>query len=218
MMMVPQEKNSAGGWTLAMRTINRLVAVGFACALAAGAVAHGNLLTNGGFETGDFTGWTTFRALGGSGNGPGVRTSGYSGQPPQAGNYLVEIYENSGSMNGDGGGIEQSVSVMQGRLYALSYYLNSVNSDTKVTVSVLDALDNSIVELEHDATQGSWDLHETEFIAATADLTVRLKETSDNSSSRDPLLDSIGMVLVPEPGVASLLVLGGLVLAAHRRR
>jgi hypothetical protein len=180
------------------------------CVAGAGA----EIITNGGFETGNLAGWRTFAALGGSGGGPGIRTSGYSGQPPQEGNYLVEIYENSSNMNGNGGGLEQDIHVLAGRDFTLSFYLNSVNSDTRLTASVLDAGGSPLVAQEYDAISGSWILHEINFTSTTPNLTVRFQETSDNSSSRDPLLDSIQVT--PEPGAAMLLVVAGL-LAVGRR-
>lgn len=178
------------------------------------ATARGEIITNGGFETGNFTGWRTFAALGGSGGGPGTRTSGYFGQPPQAGNYLVEIYDNSSNMNGNGGGLEQDIHVLLGRDFTLSYYLSSAGSDTKVTVSVLDSGGTPLVDQQHDATSGSWNYHELDFTSITRSLTVRLQETSDNSSSRDPLIDSIR--ITPEPGPGMLLVLAGLLVVARR--
>ena len=52
-----------------LRTLTAIVALVGATALASQAsAAGGNLLTNGNFETGDFTGWTVTDQAGGSGS------------------------------------------------------------------------------------------------------------------------------------------------------
>ena len=184
------------------------------CTMCVAATGFGEVITNGGFETGDLTGWETFRALDGSGGSPGVRESGYSGQPPQEGNYLLEIYENSSNMNGDGAGIHQEVVVPLGRELVLSYFQNSVNNRTFVTASLIDENGLLLAALEESADSGEWLPRTVSFTATTRRITVRFKETSDNSSSRDPLLD--GIHLTPEPAGMVFLLLAGLLILRRR--
>ncbi len=76
----------------------------------------GNLIINGGFETGDFTGWT----LTGSDTGDLSVDDGSNGIEPHSGQFLADL----GSV-GDVSFLSQTVQTTPGASYLLSLWLNS---------------------------------------------------------------------------------------------
>jgi hypothetical protein len=84
--------------------------------------AHANLIQNGGFETGDFTGWTLSGSAGGTGVGSG---NAYSG------NYAAAFGDSSPAT------ITQTVSDTAGTSYTLSWWLESFNGGIPNSISVL---------------------------------------------------------------------------------
>lgn len=75
----------------------------------------GNLLQNCGFETGDFTGWTT----GGNFSATGVENN-YDGYAANGGNYFAVL----GPVGSDGS-LSQTFSTNPGDTYNISWYLKS---------------------------------------------------------------------------------------------
>lgn len=77
-----------------------------AALLGLGATAHANLVTNGGFETGNLTGWTAF-----GGQYTNVSTGGHSGA------FKFEEFDNSGFAT-----LQQSLATVAGTTYDLSFW------------------------------------------------------------------------------------------------
>ncbi|MGO9598178.1 MAG: carbohydrate binding domain-containing protein [Isosphaeraceae bacterium] len=82
------------------------------------ATSSANLVVNGGFETGDFTGWTQISAPFGS-------AFGVSNVNPHNGNYAAYF---GGTTPGDYDGISQTLSTAIGTSYTVSFWL--MNDDS----------------------------------------------------------------------------------------
>jgi hypothetical protein len=76
--------------------------------------AKADLITNGGFETGGFDGWSTSNL-----NATGVQGSGFDGYAPEEGNFFVAM----GNVGSDGV-IQQTVADTAGDNYTLTYWLS----------------------------------------------------------------------------------------------
>jgi PEP-CTERM motif len=79
--------------------------------------AHADLVTNGGFETGDFTGWTV------SANATGVEPIGILGYTTHSGNYYAALGDTTGSY--PYGTLSQTITDTAGQTLTLSYWLAS---------------------------------------------------------------------------------------------
>ena len=178
----------------------------FAAALLCCASAHANLVMNGSFESGDFSGWTTT---------PGGLTSldGVDIQSPQAGDYAAYFGNSSGVSV-----LSQTLATIAGSTYAVSFWLkneadvngasapNSFEFDwggaAVMTVINASAFDYTKYELLLTATGSSTDL--------------------SFSFSQQPAFwdfDSVDVQSVPEPASLALTGIGGaLALLVSRRR
>ena len=98
-----------------MKTQKIIVGAALAALVATGAQAA-NLLVNGGFETGDFTGWTV------NVNNTGV-TSSFDGEVPHSGNYFAYLGDTDTTY--PFGTLSQTVADVSGQNLTLSYWLES---------------------------------------------------------------------------------------------
>lgn len=126
-------------------------ALGFAVALAALPLgsASAELVTNGGFETGDFTGWT----VSDSSNNSDVTDS-----PVHSGAYAGEFGPSDGV-----GTAEQILATTPGQSYSLSFWLSNSNSVPNIFEAAIDGatLVSLIDDDPFDFTQYTFD-----FVAA----------------------------------------------------
>jgi len=88
-----------------------------ATTLAVTGLAQASIVTNGGFETGDFSGWTQFGDVSFSGVGSG-------GQVPHTGNFGA-YFGPSGQ-----GGIFQTLATTAGASYHVSFFINQLVAST----------------------------------------------------------------------------------------
>lgn len=170
-----------------------------AAALFASGAAHANLVTNGGFETGDFTGWTTTL------------------DPFNDGVDVLVVHEGTYAayFGGAGSSASQTLTTVAGGKYVLSFWLTAEENagfDTPNAFS-LDIGGATVMSLT-DAPAFGYTQYEFAFIAngATTDLSFNF---SQGPAWWD--LDSV-QVNVPEPGSIALLAAAGLAAVGARRR
>lgn len=83
----------------------------------ASTAAQADLITNGGFETGNFAGWTV------NANATGVVSGGFNGQSPHSGTYWAALGDTSSAY--PFGSVSQTIADISGQTYLLSYWLAS---------------------------------------------------------------------------------------------
>ncbi len=166
------------------------------------ALADNNLLINGGFETGDFTGWTQFGNTGFTGViGPSTA--------PDGGNYMAYF-----GPIGSPGGISQDVATTPGTRYTVSFYL--MNDGGTPSSYKADFGGNVLVSEVNPGLFGWTHFSYTVLAAANTSVT-------DLTFQQNPAyfyLDNVSVVqTTPEPGVYGVLALGlaGLIIAMRRR-
>ena len=127
-----------------MKPLLRFSLLGTLLAFASGApaLADSNLIVNGGFETGDLTGFTSSNL-----NATGVASTGFNGYAPYDGNFFAAL----GNIGFDGS-LGQTFTDVAGQSYTFSFYLASqgdvpndltayVNGDTVLSLTDAGAFD-----------------------------------------------------------------------------
>jgi hypothetical protein len=198
--------------------MNRLIA-GFAvCVLILGGSgrAQADLIVNGGFETGDFTGWT-FNTP------PGflVEPSGYGGIPSNNGNYHV----NFGSTSSQPGMISQVITDTSGSNYTLGMWVLGDGGENEFTVkwNGTTIYDMSISDTLHITAASEISLNYislTFTVQGTGSDTVALEGWDNGDNPGAIALDDVSLVpaissAVPEPTTAVVASFGAVAFLAH---
>jgi hypothetical protein len=209
-----------------------LLAVAAVAAMVASGATAGNLLINGGFETGDFTGWTEVDELGGSGSwfvqaqGAGTPLNGFA-TPTLAGggNYFADTDQYGGGSHA----LSQSFIGTAGGHYTLSFeayaddqsgqgplgtgvdYNNSPNQHVQV--------DLNGVNVYYGILTPAWASYSFDVSAdvVTGGNTLTFTEVDDLSFLNEGL-DNVSLTAsVPEPATWSVMLLGLGVVGATLR-
>jgi hypothetical protein len=97
----------------------RSVSLGFVLALGLAQTASANLVTNGDFETGDFTGWSQFDNTGFTGV-----TGNFGGVNPVSGSFQAFF-----GPVGSTGGILQNLTTVAGQAYTIDLWVHNFGGD-----------------------------------------------------------------------------------------
>jgi len=194
--------------------MNRLILPLAVAALLLGCVgrARADLIVNGGFETGDFTGWMVSNT---SPSNTFVTPYYSNGDPednyfPQSGNYLA-VFGNAGSL----GTISQTVADTAGQQYILNMYLES-NGTTPNEYQV--QWNGATLYDQTNIPSQPWNLLSFTVVGTGSD-SLALNGSDDPNFLA---LDSVSLTsAVPEPATLSLLataLASGIILLQVQRK
>jgi hypothetical protein len=174
-----------------------------AAAVGMSSPASANLLVNGSFESGDFSGWTQIGNTGFTGV-----TGIFGGVPPEDGNFQAFF----GAVNSPGG-ISQTVATVPGASYSLSFWLfNFGGTPSSYEVD----FGGSVLTAATDPGPFPYTHYQFNVTAAAALSTVSFSFQQNPSYF---LLDNV-QLNTPEPSTLAIGGVGGLLALAYgvRRR
>jgi PEP-CTERM motif len=184
--------------------MNKKILLIIAVLASAALTARANIVTNGGFETGDLTGWTQF------GDTSFTAVAGtFDGVSPHSGNF--QLYSGPTSSFG---GLDQTLATSPGA-YTVDFWLangdTSMNNGFYVSFNGVHLLDLT------NAPQSPY----TEYtFTGTATGSSTVLEFGFYNPPVYWFLDDVSVSPIPEPGTLGLIALGalGLVGAVRKRR
>lgn len=170
-------------------------------ALIASVAAHANIVTNGGFETGNFTGWTQFGD---------TSFTGVDSLSPQSGVFAAFAGPSAP------GGIFQTLATTPGRSYVVDFWLmNEADVLGQVTPNSFAFSWGGVPRLTLSNASVFGYTHYSFILLATSASTDLRFTFQHGPAFWD--LDTVSAV-VPEPGTLALVALAGSLAALTRRR
>jgi hypothetical protein len=177
-----------------MKTGRLGVATLFGMAVLVPATAA-NLVTNGGFETGDFTGWTITVASCGS-------DFGITTNPDDAESGIYAAFFN-GSCPGSYDSFQQALPTVAGQNYAVSFWIDTQGSGARDLL--VDWNGTQILNLSGSGT-GAYTLYT--FIEPATTSSTTLEFQGYNTNSNPDFVDNVSASEVDEPSASLLLSIG----------
>jgi PEP-CTERM motif len=182
-----------------------LFVLAFAAVLGASRPASADLIVNGSFETGDFTGWTV------NAGATGVVTAGFDGLVPEDGTFFAAL----GNVGGLGT-LSQTFNTTAGATYELSYWLSSDGATPNEFATQIDGV--TVID-QVNIPQTGYINYIFDFVSAGPTSTVTFFERNDPAYLGFDNI-SVNGRSVPEPSAIALFGVGaiGLVAALRKRR
>ncbi|MBV9463142.1 MAG: PEP-CTERM sorting domain-containing protein [Verrucomicrobiae bacterium] len=199
--------------------------IAWCAVLGAGPLQAQNLLTNGGFDTGDFTGWQGHHPNGWNfGQDGDANVWAVDGLNPDSGDFAAKNFFD--------GGIYQQVSVQGGQKYLVSgstfvpHNGSGANWGTFVQLQWLNSSGQVLgTALDYNGSAqplNQWDSFSQVFQAPNSAVSGLLKigtYSNPGSTPANPTeFDSFSIAAVPEPEVISMMLAGGLLALVWRVR
>jgi hypothetical protein len=182
------------------RLVSTLAAVAIAWLFAVTPEASADLVMNGGFETGNFSGWTI--------SGDTLGDFGVDGSNPNTG-----AFEAFFGTEGDMTIISQLIPTVAGHTYTLSYALSNEDTQGLPQSNEVVATFGTVTTDQKNLAAFPYTIETLTYQATGASTLVEFGFRNDNSFF---LLDSVSAV--PEPSSLVLFGIGGVSLLAFGRR
>lgn len=186
-----------------MKKMSSLCAAACAASVCAGS-ARAALVFNGGFETGDFTGWSWAPS-------PGTMTEVDTGTP-HSGSFRLEI-STSGSVFDE---LSQSLATLPGQQYMISFWLSDSGLPSPASAFEVWWEGTQVFGLEPIDVPGSGYAQFTIPVTATGPGSLLRLRMYD--ADRVSYVDDVSVVAVPAPGAAVTFAVAGCLTATRRRR
>lgn len=209
--------------------LKKIFGVVVSAVILSSSAASAAIITNGGFETGNFSGWTVNTGASspypqvviGYNQGGGYPTGAF-GEPipaaPGGGNYGAYFVSDTSIQS-----ISQSISLLAGTSYSVSFDIYAPKNGTHnfFDATLQSATDGNLSPLFTAKTLGSGWVHYTaNFIASAGPYSFSLDYAPGGVAAADFVVDNINIAAVPEPATWGMMIIGfaGIGFLAYRRR
>lgn len=209
--------------------LKKVLGIVVSAVILSSSAASAAIITNGGFESGDFSGWTVntgaptpYNQVVIGYNQPTGYPTGAFGEPippaPGGGNYGAYFVSDTSTQS-----ISQSISLLAGTSYYVSFDIYSPKNGQNNPFDALlqSSTDGNLSPVFTAKTLGTgWVHYSAEFVASAGPYAFSLNYTPLGVTGADFVVDNINVAAVPEPATWGMMIMGfaGIGFLAYRRR